>query len=101
MDSLRTSIQEFVPDPSPWINEKCVHLTVTSIYPGRLIGMEYDYDYDMGCCRVSRLVNYTPASRYLTRSNTVVNYILMVNGQSVRTPDEVEGAVNMYLDLSH
>ena len=101
MDALRETIQELEPDSYPWINEKCVQLTIPSIYPGRVLGMEYEYDYEMGRCRGSRLVNDTPAARYLTRGNTIGNYILMINGQSVRTPDEVEGAVNMYIELSH
>ena len=91
-ERLKTAILELEPDPSPWLDNKCIKIEIPSILPATELGLEYDYDFELGRCKVSNLVGNSPAGRHVRRSNAVGNYILLINGQSVRTPDEVDGA---------
>ena len=92
---------ELVPDPSPWIDSKCACLKIPIILPADELGLEYQYDFELGRCKIIRLVTDSPAGRHIRQSNVIGNYILMINGQSVQTPDEVDGAITSYITLSH
>lgn len=99
-ERLKTAILELEPDPSPWLDNKCIKIEIPSILPATELILEYDYDFESGRCKVSNLVATSPAARHVRRSNAVGNYFLLVNGQSVRTPDEVDVVICSYITLS-
>ena len=97
---LQKAISELIPDSSPWINAKLAQHFIEYISINREFGMEYEYDHDHGRCCVTYLVPESIAKRHLPR-NAIGMFILSINGQSVRTPDEVHGAIKSFIVLSN
>ena len=99
-EELKKAISDLIPDSSPWINAKLAQHFIDHIPANTEFGMEYEYDQDYGRSCITYLVPESVAKRHLPRS-AIGMYILSINGQSVRTPDEVHGAIKAFIVLSN